>query len=82
MSLVKIRKGMKVFGSDGLYLGMVDRIEGRAIRLARESPAGGGEDHYLPAAWVRSVDRAVHLDRPVKDVLRMWGADSEGNGLL
>jgi hypothetical protein len=39
LSVVRIRKGMGIVGSDGGDMGAVDRVTGRLFRLARENAA-------------------------------------------
>jgi hypothetical protein len=68
----KIQKAMQILGSDGGYIGKVDAIDGKSIRVAYEDPEGGGDYHFLPMAWVKSVDEAVHLNRSVEEMMQTW----------
>jgi hypothetical protein len=31
-----------------------------------------GQHHYIPLAWVTSVDDNVHVDRPGKQAMQEW----------
>jgi len=63
---------MEVVGSNGGYVGKVDKVEAKSIRLAHEDPGPGGQYHFIPATWVKAVDDAVHLDRACEDAMREW----------
>ena len=40
-----------------------------------------GQHHFIPLAWVKSVDDKVHVDRPGDEVMKTWttspGGDAE-----
>lgn len=76
MDMSGIRNGMQVIGSDGGMVGTVDSLEGERIRLQRAAPAGGGEHHYIPAAWVTRVDDHVHLDREAALARDEWTTET------
>jgi hypothetical protein len=65
---LKIRENMEVFGSCGNRFGTVTGIEGNLIKLDRVQPATGGEPHYIPFAWVNSIDQNVRLDKSCNDL--------------
>ena len=67
-SIIKPR--MPVVGSEDGPLGVVDHLEGRdLIKLARDDR---GQHHYIPLAWVTSVDDKIHIDRPGDQAMRDW----------
>lgn len=68
----QIREHMEVVGSDGEHVGTVDRCEGDNLKLTKNDPAAGGEHHYIPLAWVNSVDRRVHLAHPGNEARANW----------
>lgn len=69
----QIREHMEVVGSDGEHVGTVDRCEGDNLKLTKNDPAAGGEHHYIPLAWVNSVDQRVHLAHPGNEARANWG---------
>jgi hypothetical protein len=76
----KIRERMEVIGSDGDKLGVVDHIEGGAIKLTRkDSP--DGEHHFIPMGWVDHVDNHVHLTRTCGEVRATWASAPMGMGI-
>lgn len=57
-----IEEHMEVIASCGKKIGVVDRVEGKAIKLTRkDSP--DRQHHYIPLSWVARVDSHVHLDK-------------------
>lgn len=84
MAQVQLREGireqMEVIGSCGSKVGVIDRVEGDALKLARSED---GLHHFLPAAWVAWVvwvDDRVHLDKDVKECLSGWQPDAASCG--
>jgi hypothetical protein len=74
MTPAKIREHMDVVGSDGNKVGRVDRVEGRSIKLTKDTEGARGEHRYIPLEWVQQVDDKVHLSRPCEDVRQEWQA--------
>jgi hypothetical protein len=69
-----IKEHMEVVGSDGDHVGTVDHCEGpNIIKLTKNDPAAGGEHHYIPLAWVASIDQQVHLAHPGSEARSRWG---------
>jgi len=65
-----IRPRMPVVGSNDGQFAVVDHVEGRdLIKLAQDER---GQHHYIPLAWVTSVDDKVHVDRPGDQAMREW----------
>jgi hypothetical protein len=71
-----IREHMEVVASCGMHVGVVDCVEGNAIKLTKSDPMSGGEHHFIPAEWVAAVDHSVHLNRNAKEVFLNWKAES------
>jgi hypothetical protein len=67
-----IRENMRVLGSCGNYVGTVEQVEGDEIRLSRNHTKAGHQHHWVPLAWVASVDDFVHLDRVSDQAHREW----------
>jgi outer membrane protein OmpA-like peptidoglycan-associated protein len=51
---------MEVIGSDGLYIGTVDHVDGNRIRMTRKD-SNDGAHHYVPLGDVTQVDDQVHV---------------------
>ena len=68
-----IKEYMEVLGSDGAHVGTVDRVEGTGeIKLAKDDPESGGEDHYIPLAWVVHAEIKVHLKQSGDEAKTQW----------
>jgi hypothetical protein len=70
-----IAPGFEVVGSDGVYVGRVDKLEGEDIKLAARDSETGGQHRFIPVSWVEEVDAAalkVTLDRTRDDAERDW----------
>jgi hypothetical protein len=68
-----IKKHMEVLGSDGVHVGTVDHMKGAdEIKLTKDDPDGGGEDHYIPLAWVVHAEIKVHLRQCGDEVKAQW----------
>lgn len=65
-----IKPRMPVVCSNDRQFAVVDHLEGRDfIKLAKDEH---GQHHYIPLAWVTSVDDKVHVDRPGAQAMREW----------
>ena len=51
---------MAVVGSDGVFVGTVDRVQGDYIKLT-QGDDDDKEHHYIDLPWVAHVDDKVHL---------------------
>ena len=68
-----IEQHMEVVGCDGAHVGIVDQIEGTdEIKLARDDPDAGGEEHYIPLAWLVHTEIKVHLKLPGNEARARW----------
>lgn len=74
----QIRERMEVIGRDGQHVGVVDRVEGDQIKLARDDPAAGGQHHYVPVGQVESI--VVRLAQPADQARQQWEAESGSSG--
>lgn len=71
-----IRERMEVMGSDGVHVGIVDRVEGPdRVKLTRSDPLAEGEHHFIRADWIESVDSKVHLNKNSTEVMALWKND-------
>ncbi len=77
--VVGIRQHMEVFASCGTKVGEVDRVEGEAIKLTKDS-CGDGMHHFLPLSMVARVDRHVHLNKTFSEAMAGWKPDAVSCG--
>jgi len=63
MSVIhQIQEHAKILGSDGISVGMVDRIEGDRIKLARTGENGSFDDrphHFIAMSMVACVENGI-----------------------
>lgn len=71
----KIHERMEVVGSCGTKVGVVDHVEGEAIKLTRND-SRDGQHHYIPVSWVDHVDSHVHLKQNSMQAEAGWKADA------
>ncbi len=65
-----IKPHMAVVCSENGQFATIDHLEGDdTIKLAKDKR---GQHHYIPLAWVTSVDDRVHVDRPGDQAMREW----------
>ena len=74
-----IRQHMEVISSDGKTVGVVDRVEGDAIKLTKGS-CNDGMHHFLPLSMVGNVDRHVHLNKNSEEAMAGWKPSAEACG--
>jgi hypothetical protein len=61
-----IKERMDGIASCGKKIGVVDHVEGGAIKLTKiDSP--DGQHHFIPTGWVDHVDTHVHLTKNSKE---------------
>ncbi len=74
----QIKPHMPVVCSNSKECAMVDHIEGKSLKLAKDKD---GKHHFIPLDWVESVDDKVHVNRPGDQVMQSWttspGGDAE-----
>src|SRR5690349_21062211 len=74
-----IEDHMDVIASCGKKMGVVDHVEGGAIKLTKnDSP--DGQHHFVPVGWVERVDRHVHLSKNSKETEQNWKSDAASCG--
>ena len=74
-----IKDGMDVIASCGKKVGVVDRVEGSAIKLTRkDSP--DDQHHFVPVGWIARVDSHVHLSKNSQETEQNWKADAGSCG--
>lgn len=74
-----IKEHMPVYASCGKQVGVVDHLEGSAIKLTRKD-SKDGQHHYIPTAWVAKVDSHVHLNKNSQETEKNWSPSSESCG--
>ena len=68
-----IEKNMEVVGRDGAHVGFVDQIEGtNEIKLAKDPSDAGGQEHYIPLAWLVHTQIKVHLKLNGDEAKARW----------
>ena len=72
MNTENIREHMKVVGSDGEHVGMVDKLDGNSVKLAKNDPHAAGAHHWIPQDWIASVDSEVRLSKPGRQARNEW----------
>ncbi len=72
-----MQEGMDVIASCGKKVGVVDRVEGQAIKLTRkDSP--DQQHHFIPVSWVARVDKHVHLTKNSAVTEAEWKSNVTG----
>lgn len=74
-----IKPHMDVIASCGTKVGVVDRVEGGAIKLTRDS-CSDGQHHFLPTSMVANVDSHVHLNKNHVDAMAGCKSDAAACG--
>ena len=70
-----ISEHMDVIASCGTKVGVVDHLEGGAIKLTKnDSP--DHQHHYIPTSWVARVDKHVHLTKNSSEARQGWKSDA------
>ena len=74
-----IKEHMNVIASCGKKVGVVDHVEGNAIKLTKnDSP--DGHHHFIPVGWIERVDSQVHLRKNSKETEQGWKSDAVSCG--
>ena len=70
----KIKAGMPVVCSENGQFAVVDHMDGKeSIKLKKDEM---GKHHFIPLAWVKSVDKQVHIDRSGDQAMRQWRSEA------
>ena len=70
----RLVKDVEVVGSDGVHVGIIDRLDGRMMRLKRMDAAAGAQHHLLPSDLVQSVDGKAMLSMAAVEAMKRWKA--------
>lgn len=70
-----IKERMDVIASCGKKVGVVDHVEGAAIKLTK-SGSPDGQHHFIPTGWVDHVDNHVHLKKNSMETEQGWKSDA------
>lgn len=74
-----IKEHMNVIASCGKKVGVVDRVEGEAVKLTKkDSP--DGQHHFIPVGWIERVDSHVHLKKNSMETEQSWKSDAASCG--
>jgi hypothetical protein len=74
-----IKEHMDVIASCGTKVGVVDHVEGAAIKLTKKN-SRDSQHHFIPTAWVARVDSHVHLTKNSKETELHWKSDAASCG--
>ncbi len=66
-----IQERMTVIASCGNPVGVVDHVEGNAIKLTKHD-SKDGQHHFIPTSWVEKVDDQVHLMKNSMEAEQGW----------
>jgi hypothetical protein len=70
VTAAQIKPELVVVCSQNGELGVVDHMQGAdQIKLKKDK---AGVHHFIPLAWVKSVDGKAHLDRPGAQAMKEW----------
>ena len=75
--IAAIKEHMRVRGSDGGLVGVVDRLEGEDIIKLTRNDSPDDRHHFILAGLVERVDNEVHLSKPADQVMRSWDSHDE-----
>ena len=75
LKIGSIKPHMPVVCSEGGQFAVVDHMssDNRTIKLAKDK---SGQHHYIPVAWVTTVDDKVHIDRPGDQAMKEWSSEA------
>jgi hypothetical protein len=81
--LGQIREHMEVIGSDDSHVGIVDRVAGDRLVLAKSDPESGGAHHSLSCSDVDRIegDRVI-LDCSAEQAKQRWRDESRSRALF
>lgn len=71
-----IKERMEVYASCGSKVGVVDHVEGNAIKLTKND-SSDGQHHFVPTAWVGRVhENHIHLTKNSAETEKGWKGDA------
>jgi len=74
-----IKERMDVIASCGTKVGVVDHVQGGAIKLTKND-SKDGQHHFIPTSWVDHVDSHVHLKMNHVEAQKCWKSDAASCG--
>ena len=74
-----VRERMDVIASCGSKIGVVDHIEGSALKLTKKD-SKDGQHHFVPLEWIERVDSHVHLKKNSTEATQQWKTDAASCG--
>jgi len=74
-----IKDHMSVIASCGKTIGLVDHVEGSAIKLTKNN-SPDGQHHFIPVGWIERVDSHVHLKKNSEETEQNWKSDAASCG--
>ena len=67
-----IRDDMDIIGSDGAHVGTVDHLDGARIKLKKNDFDAGGQHHFIPLDWIKSIADEITLSITADEVEARW----------
>ncbi|MGF7148841.1 hypothetical protein FHS96_002469 [Sphingomonas zeicaulis] len=81
-SLGKVTEHMEVIGSDGVHVGIVDKVRGDRILLTKNDKDAGGHHHSIPSRWIDRVDDRVILEKTAEQAQAAWRDEENRQALF
>lgn len=70
----EIKPDMPVVCSNDGQFAVVDHMVGKdSIKLKKDKD---GQHHFIPASWVKKIDKKVHIDRPGDQAMKQWRSEN------
>jgi hypothetical protein len=79
LGVAGIKEHMHVIASCGKQVGVVDHLEGEALKLTKKD-SRDGQHHFIPLNWIERVDSHVHLTKNSKEAEDGWKSDATSCG--
>jgi hypothetical protein len=77
----EIRERMKIIGSDGQPVGMVEKVEGNRIKCTKSDPAAQGQYMYIPLDSVSKIEGgSVRLRQTAQEMKQQWQSGGAAQG--
>ena len=81
-SLGTVTEHMEVIGSDGVHVGIVDKVRGDRILLTKNDKDAGGHHHSIPSRWIDRVDERVILEKTAEQAQSAWRDEENRQALF
>ena len=72
---------MEVVGSDGVHVGIVDKVRGDRIILTKSDTDAKDHHHSIPSRWIDRIDDRVILEKTADQAKAAW-RDEDGRQAL